>query len=190
MDAGAMIRSYREQQGSRIRIGPLTANGRSVPDVGATTKADGSIIVNSEGRYMTGMGSLSINGGPWVPASIYEYGQFRGMSRVEARAVMLIHELLHAANAIPHDRNQAQNEANTASVIARCITMAPRPYRIIPVTPLTLPDISPQMRPLIIGLGGGTLGTLLESYFFDNWVRNIRRGRGKLGKVTQIGPVR
>jgi RHS repeat-associated protein len=177
-DVAALIKKYREGQGKLIRSVPLISGGVQALDVAASTNPKTGVInVNSEGLYFTGMAPVDImdvssNSWSTTMRSIYEVGPFKGLSRIEARGVIIIHELLHAIHAIPSDRgDNSMSERNTGLVIARCLHMAPRPFQVIPVTPLILPDTTPTMRPIF---GGGALGSLRSTSGFLNWLYRIQ----------------
>ena len=113
-NAAALIKSYQDNQGTRIYTAPLRSGGKPALGVGASTNRETGVIkVNVEGAYMTGMAPVyNMIGGRTTMRSVYEVGIFSGLSRIEMRAVTLIHELLHAIGSIPDDGPNAPKGQN------------------------------------------------------------------------------
>jgi hypothetical protein len=192
VDPVQLINSYRDPQ--KLYITQLLSQGQAVPSVGATTYRDGRIAINSEGAYLTGKTQLTNaeTGAPMGVASAYEIGLFKGLSRPELRAVVIIHELLHAIGAHPRDRDDAQNSANTARIINRCINLVPRPFAPAVTTTPNPSGVTPTIRPLRGGVGGGGGGEggsivfgVTDTFDEFRWLELLLRprGRGSLGRV-------
>ena len=112
----------------------------------------------------------------------------RGLSLREARAVALIHELLHVANSIPKDGgNTGQSILNTMLVKLFCITLPN-----IPISTTDLPiNTSLPLLPVgggggggdrevggVVGFAYGYPGWWYSMWDFVSWVNSIPVGGG------------
>ncbi|MFN0110981.1 MAG: RHS repeat domain-containing protein, partial [Blastocatellia bacterium] len=114
--------TYRQNgnQGSRVAFNDPSTGARTTYATGSFVNAAGTrvsanvIIVNSNGFYVSG----TVNN---IPVNTMQGQGFEGMNLQQIRGAIILHELLHAAGAIPSDgTTPGQSSANSELVRENC----------------------------------------------------------------------
>jgi RHS repeat-associated protein len=125
IDPIKMLERYADPKNKLLSVGPLTPGGKPFEEgVVAMTGARGIIVINQDSPFVLGYfldfedkqrPFMNLNG-------------FRGLTLAEARGAVVIHELMHAAKAIPSEHgDQKKSELNSVMVQILCFTIPSRP---------------------------------------------------------------